>query len=189
MYGKTLINAQLCLLPAIQPGARILIAGGGTGWILEEITKRHPSGLSITYIDASIKMIALSKKCDTGNNRVTYITAAIEMAPLDAVYDIVLTPFLFDNFGDAGLHKLFAHIDKHIAADGLWLYSDFQNTKVLWQKAMLRAMYFFFRISCGIETDRLPDAAACFAAFGYERKEQHRYMDGFILSAIYGRTK
>ena len=62
VYGRSLVNAQLYLLDAIPAEAHVLIVGGGTGWVLEEITKRHPSGLSIDYIDAASKMVALAKK-------------------------------------------------------------------------------------------------------------------------------
>ena len=62
VYGRALKNAQLFLLKFIPPDSKILIAGGGTGWILEEITRLHPEGLNITYVEIAPKMMALSKK-------------------------------------------------------------------------------------------------------------------------------
>jgi hypothetical protein len=34
VYGRALINAQVYLLQYVPAGASVLIAGGGTGWIL-----------------------------------------------------------------------------------------------------------------------------------------------------------
>jgi hypothetical protein len=42
VYGKAIVNTQLYLLGYIQPNSNILIVGGGTGWILDEITRLHP---------------------------------------------------------------------------------------------------------------------------------------------------
>ena len=187
MYGRALVKAQQYVVRSIPSDARVLIVGGGTGWVLEEITKVHPSGLFITYIDSSARMIDLAKKRNVGENEVTFIAAQIETMATDDVYDVVLTPFLFDNFTDDNLRKIFSLIDKRLVKDGAWLYCDFQNTDVFWQKALLKAMYFFFRTSCGIEARQLPDAAALFAAFGYRAKEQKMFMNNFVTSAVYKR--
>ena len=185
VYGKALINAQVYLVKHIPAGAHILIVGGGTGWVLEEITKIHPSSLSITYIDASAKMTTLANTRRIGENKVTFITSPIESVILDNVFDVVLTPFLFDNFTDNSLRKIFSTIDNYTKPGAKWLHCDFQNTNVFWQKCLLKIMYFFFRISCGIEAARLPDTDACFAANGYEITKQNAFMKGFVMSTIY----
>ena len=59
VYGKALIDAQVYLLQYIQPNSTILIVGGGTGWILEEVARIHPTGLQITYVEAYAQMMAL----------------------------------------------------------------------------------------------------------------------------------
>lgn len=185
IFGKTLINTQLYLIKAIPPGSHILIAGGGTGWILEEIAKLHSSGLSITYADASAKMIALAQKRKYGDNKVTFIAAAVEAVNPDQLYDVVLTPFLFDNFTDHTLQKICEHIDAHLKSQGLWLYCDFQNTGVLWQRAVLNVMYVFFRSSCGIEATHLPDANAFFIKHQYKISAQKTFLKEFITAVIY----
>ncbi|MFI5196610.1 MAG: class I SAM-dependent methyltransferase [Chitinophagales bacterium] len=187
-YSKTLINAQLYLLNAIPAGAHVLIAGGGTGWVLEELTKIHPSGLTIDYIDASPKMISLAEKRNAGNNRVTFITAPIQdMQYTPNEYDVVLTPFLFDNFTDSTLQKIFPVIDKQLSREGIWLYCDFRDTGIWWQKVLLKIMYLFFRLCCGIEASQLPDVASCFSSYHYKITGQKMFRRGFIVAAIYKR--
>src|ERR1700744_542206 len=78
VYGKALIRSQIYLLKHIPKNSNILIAGGGTGWILEEIVKIHPSGLTITYVEVSANMMDLSKKRNVQSNKVTFIYEPVE---------------------------------------------------------------------------------------------------------------
>ena len=188
VYGSTLVKAQQFLLQAIPANSQILIVGGGTGWVLDEISKVHPSGLHITYIDASAKMIVLAKKRNVGSNKITFITSLVEDAPLAGRYDVILTPFLFDNFTEASMRRIFSLLDNHLAPNDIWLYSDFRDTSVFWQKAMLKIMYFFFRTACGIEASSLPATEACFEAHQYRIREQKAFLNGFIISTIYERN-
>ncbi|MBS1526144.1 MAG: methyltransferase domain-containing protein, partial [Bacteroidetes bacterium] len=93
VYGKALIRSQVYLLPFIPAHSKVLIAGGGTGWILEEITKIHPSGLEITYVEIAANMMKLSRKRNAGDNQVTFINDAVENISLEHDYDVVITPF------------------------------------------------------------------------------------------------
>ena len=110
VYGKALIEAQVWLLQYIPANSKVLIAGGGTGWILEEIANVHPAGLQITYIEVAPAMMAKSKKRDAGSNIVTYINEAIENVALPASFDVIITPFLFDNFTEYTLSGIFNSI-------------------------------------------------------------------------------
>jgi SAM-dependent methyltransferase len=78
VYFRAQLKAQTDQLLFIPANSRILITGGGTGWILEEISKVRPSGLNITYVEISEKMLALTKKRDIKENTITYIHAAAE---------------------------------------------------------------------------------------------------------------
>jgi len=185
VFGKTLFSAQVYLLNNIRPGNKILIAGGGTGKILEAITGIHHAGLKITYVDVSEKMIAASKKRDTGKNEVTFINAAIENIQLPDNFDIVITPFLLDNFTEENLQKIFSRIDQSLLPGGLWLNTDFQLTGKRWQKIMAGSMLIFFRIICAIEAEKLPDIQNCFSNNGYRIVEQKTFWGDFIITAAY----
>ncbi len=62
VYGKAIIKAQVSLLKFIPANSSVLIIGGGTGWVLEELAKIHQEGLTIIYVENSSKMIALAQK-------------------------------------------------------------------------------------------------------------------------------
>jgi ubiquinone/menaquinone biosynthesis C-methylase UbiE len=186
IYGKALIRAQVYLLNYIPAGAAsILIVGGGTGWILEEIAKLRPSGLRITYVEISAKMMAFSRKRNAGNNEVTYVNEAIENVNEQTQYDAVFTPFLFDNFTAQTLQKVFNHIHNRLRSDGVWLNTDFRPTGRWWQSFLLRSMILFFRIICRIEATKLPDIEKCFEQHSYRIINQKSFFGEFILSTAY----
>ena len=185
VYGRALINAQVYLLQFIKPGSTILIVGGGTGWILDEITKLHPSGIQITYAEVAVNMITLSKKRNTGNNDVIFINDAIENISLTADFDTVITPFLFDNFTDQTLQTVFTHIHCSLKPGGLWLNADFQLSGKWWQVFLLKAMFLFFRIICGIEASRLPAIEDQFEQHGYHTSAAQTFFGDFIISKAY----
>jgi ubiquinone/menaquinone biosynthesis C-methylase UbiE len=185
IYGRALIWSQVYLLPSIPAGATILIAGGGTGWILEEIAKIHPSGLKITYAEISAKMMALSQKRNTGDNEVIYINLPVENVQMPDQFDVVITPFLFDNFTEQTLQKVFSKIHQSLKPTGIWLNTDFRLTGKWWQKLLLRSMIVFFRIICRIESTKLPEMEKCFEQQAYAVINQKSFFGEFILSSAY----
>jgi ubiquinone/menaquinone biosynthesis C-methylase UbiE len=189
IYGKALIRSQVYLLSCISAGASILIAGGGTGWILEEIAKIHPSGLKITYAEISAKMMVRSRKRNAGNNEVTFINLPVEDVQMPDRFDVVITPFLFDNFTEQTLQKVFGHIHQSLKSGGIWLNTDFRLTGKWWQKFLLRSMILFFRIICRIESTKLPDIEKCFEQKGYAVINQETFFGEFILSSVYQKTQ
>ena len=185
VYGKALVNAQVYLLNHIPANSKLLIVGGGTGWILEELTYIQPSGLDITYVEIAPNMMALSRKRNTGNNKVIFINEAIEKVNLPADLDVVLTPFLLDNFTQQNLEIIFTSINALIKPDGLWLNASFQLKGKWWQKVMLKTMFIFFKLTCGIEASQLPGITEAFETNGYKLIEQKNFFGEFIGTRIY----
>ncbi len=97
-YGHAEIHAQVELLEYVRAGDRLLIVGGGTGWILEKIAVKFPSGLEITYIEGSSRMMELSKRRSCGENQVEFVLSVIEDWKGGKEYDCIVTGLFFDNF-------------------------------------------------------------------------------------------
>jgi ubiquinone/menaquinone biosynthesis C-methylase UbiE len=185
IYGDSLVRAQVYLLPFIPAQSNILIVGGGTGWILEEIARRQSSGLKITYVEVAAQMMKLSRKRNTGNNEVRFVNEPIENVPLHQEFDVIITPFLFDNFTEENLQKIFAHIHTSLKPGGLWLNTDFRPTGKWWQMILLKSMILFFRIICRIEAKKLPDIENCFKNNNYKIIQQKSFFGDFIQSTAY----
>ncbi len=185
VYGKALVNAQVYLLKHIPENAKVLIVGGGTGWILEELVRIRPSGLQITYVEIAPNMMALSKKRNIGNNQVTFINDAIENIDLIADFDIVLTPFLLDNFTNENLIKVFNRITILLKPDALWLNTSFQLTDKWWQPVMLQSMFILFKVICNIEASKLPAIDKCFEEKHFKLVKQQCFFGEFIGARVY----
>jgi SAM-dependent methyltransferase len=185
VFGQAQVKAQEYFINQVQPNSHILIIGGGTGQILESLTKLHPSGLHITYVEISAKMMALSRKRNTGQNEVTYITKNIEQVTFIQQFDVVITAFLFDNFSDESLAAVFPIVNTQVKLGGLWLNTDFQLTGPLWQKVMLKSMYIFFRLMGAVKVTCLPDTKRMFRVHGYHLLDKKTFYGNFILTAVY----
>lgn len=189
VFGDSIYQAHLFLLKAIPAEANILIVGGGTGWILEEISKIHKQGLKITYVEISEKMIDKSRKRNAGENHVKFICSPIQEAALEESYNVIITPFLFDNFSDETLKLVFNKVNQHLLSTGHWLFTDFQSQEENFSsKVLLRLMYLFFGFFCKLETSRLPDSTTLFYQNGYTAVDHQEFYNGFICSFIYQKT-
>lgn len=184
VFGAAQVDAQAYLLTAIPRGARLLIIGGGTGRILEDLARQYNS-LSITYIDASAKMIAQSRLRNMGGNTVELICGDVAEVLPQKNFDVIFTPFLFDNFTQQQAEQVGSMVYDRVCEGGLWLYCDFRKTEVWWQSILLRTMYLFFRAVCGIRATRLPDVSAVFTAERYSEAGRAYFCKGFIESVIY----
>ncbi|SEI72414.1 Methyltransferase domain-containing protein [Dyadobacter sp. SG02] len=191
IFGKAIISAQQALLPLLTPPARVLVVGGGTGWILEEMAKICPSGLTIDYVEISSNMLELARKRDFKDNQVRFIHTGIEDYTAPAAYDVIMTPFLFDNFSPARAQVVFQKLDSILINGALWLFTDFhidKNINRLWQKTLLRSMYVFFQNISHVEADQLPDMTRHFDNHDYHLTSETFRFSRFIRSAAYRKS-
>ncbi len=187
VFFKAQVKAQKKQLAYIPPAASILIVGGGTGWILEEITKLHDSGLDITYLEISENMLALARKRKYGANKITFIHEAVENYRFSKNFDVVHTAFLFDNFKEERAANIFNMLLSHLKPAGFWLYSDFkvEPQGSGWKKALLQVMYLFFAQIAQVEARKLPGMEAMFQGSGCRIIARNLHYSGFIESIIF----
>ncbi|QDW26607.1 methyltransferase domain-containing protein [Pedobacter sp. KBS0701] len=188
VFFKSQVNAQVNQLQYIPKDSSVLIVGGGTGSILEEITKIYPNGLKIVYVEISAKMIALSQKRDFKNNQVEFVNLGIEDFSTDTVFDVVLTPFLFDNFAEQRAAKVFNLLNASLKKDGLWFLVDFslnKNNGNWWKWLLLKSMYSFFKLLGIVEANHLIDMNPYFLNADYQVLELRLYYGNFIKAVIF----
>jgi ubiquinone/menaquinone biosynthesis C-methylase UbiE len=192
VFFKSQVNAQINQLQYIPKNSRVLIVGGGTGWILEELARVHTSGLKIVYVEISAKMIALSQKRNFGHNEVTFVNLGIEDFKIDTVFDVILTPFLFDNFAEQRAAKVFEQLNTYLKNDGLWFLVDFSLNKTngnWWKWLILKSMYSFFKLLGIVEANKLVDMNPYFLKSHYQITEERLYYGGFIKATIFKKIK
>ncbi len=185
VFGDIIMKSQVCLCKHIAPNSKILIVGGGSGLLLEEITKIHYSGLCITYIDSSSKMIDKARKRNIGKNNITFLNLAIESYLSNISFDIIITPYFLDNFNETSFREIWNILHNYLKKEGLWLNTDFNIPTKRKHHFLLKVMLLFFRITCGVETKKLPDIKKHFNKYYYDLIEEHNFVDNFISSVVY----
>ncbi len=191
IFGNAIKNIQTALLPHIPPNAKILVVGGGTGWILDEIHKVHSSGLEITYVEISSKMLNLAKKRRKADNVVHFVNKPIENYKEATQYDIIFTAFLFDNFGPNKIESNFLLLHNYLKSGGLWLFADFHIGKTgsqYWQKTMLKCMLTFFRILCNVEAKSLIWVVPTFDKNTYKLLNTYSQLRQFMIAFVYQKS-
>jgi len=184
VFGKSISESQKYFLNKIEDDSKILILGGGTGWLLEELSKVKPN-CEMWYIDASAKMISLSKNKINPKQPVHFIHGTEQDIPLSIKYDVVITNFYLDLFVDQQLEVIMVKIRSSLKAGANWIVTDFVNNGKWGQEIMLKIMYWFFRIICNIESRKLPNWSKPIERIGAKEIESGFFYSGFIKTTLY----
>lgn len=184
VYGKSIVTAQKYFLKYIPEGAHVLIVGGGTGWIIEELFAVNKT-CSVVYIEASQKMLqkARNRMDSNDQSRIQFILQS-EM-PSEGSYDVIITNFFMDVFPSAKLIYIIQQLKDRVVDNGRWIVTDFIDDGKRWQRILLKLMYTFFRNVSKIEAATLPPWQRLLADAGMQRNEAKRFYAGFIETAIY----
>lgn len=190
VFGHTIRTSQLTHLGEIASAKRILILGGGTGWLLLEVLKANANG-NITYIEASEQMLSRSRthcsRYDKG--RVEYIHGTEELLTANDRFDAVIANFYFDLFKDESLHRVARKINLASADGALLLATDFREPRTAGQRILLRTMYAFFKLVANIEASRLPEWVRFIGDCGFTETKTTWFYNGFIASVIFKKNE
>ena len=184
VFGNAIVVSQTVFLEQIGEGSKILILGGGTGWLLNKIDERD-SSCEVWYVELSERMIERACKRKM-NCKIHFIQGTEELIPVDKKFDVVITNFYLDLFSNDRVKRVIDRINHHTHASTLWIITDFKNT-IWWQRCMLRCMYTFFRIVCKIEASQLPDWPGYLGHNGWREDSTRQWYNGFIESSIWNR--
>ncbi len=183
IFGNSIKKSQVHFLNRIPDSAKVLIVGGGTGWILEELGSIKEN-LSIDYVDSSNKMMELSKSRNAGGNHVNFIKGSYHQIQSGS-YDTIITNFFLDVFDEVELASAIEHFTKLLSDKGIWICTDFQKTGRLYHKVLLWSMHRFFNMLANLQAKKLADFRKLLLNQGLQENERKEYFNGLIYSAIY----
>lgn len=184
VYGKSVKMAQLHFLNEIPEQGNVLILGGGTGWFLVEFLRVRPL-CKVWYVEASRKMLWLSKKKTFAPQSITFIQGTEASISKEMKFDVIITNFYLDLFEPASLKGIIQKIKPLLAKNGLWLISDFADQGKIWQRFLLKLMYTFFQQVCKIEASSLPPWHQCLHKGNLISIRSKLFYKGFIQSSAY----
>ncbi len=183
VFGNDLRKAQRTFLHRLPTHGHVLIMGGGAGWILKEVLERCPD-LRVDYVEASEKMISLARHKVPDCYNVSFIHGTEESIPMRQ-YDCIITNFFLDVFAEKSLLGVMCLLKERLAADGLWLCTDFRVTNRMSHKFLIWLMHRFFRMFASLESKALLDFRPFFVQVHMELEEETEYRNGLIFSAVY----
>jgi tRNA (cmo5U34)-methyltransferase len=195
VFGGALEQAQLALLPFVPDKARVLLIGGGSGKLLEQLLGTGKK-LQILYLEASPNM--LRKAQQRAQAKIKSINSAevdFRLGTEDALlpqeqFDVVLTPFLLDLFPAPRLRHLMQRLHAALVPGGWWLFADFWpvvSPPPLRQRLLLRGMYVFFGLLSKVKARRLPDFGAQFRALYLQEEYAKAFYAGMVQAKVYRR--
>jgi tRNA (cmo5U34)-methyltransferase len=182
LLGKSIQQMQLQFLNLLISKNKLLILGGGTGWILPAIDRIN-SNIQIDYVDLSTGMIKKAKERGTDPTRIRFIEGTERDIP-NADYDCVITNFYLDLFTDSELKGIVIHIKNCMHPNSYWFVTEFV-TSSSWSKVKLKCMYIFFWLTTGLKTTQLPDWNQVMCSTGAKILHEKSSKRGFIKSVIY----
>ena len=188
IFGRSIRISQCAFINEIDDEANILILGGGTGWILNEIFEKKPK-VRITFVDNSSAMIDKAKSTVKKQwiDNVNFIQGTYHSMILRKKYNVIFTAFFLDMFPQDELEKLMHDISNLHEEKGVWLFTDFKITNNVFQQLLLKVMYLFFVLTCKIEAKGLSDFEAAFHKNQYRLKTSKLFFRGMIESKVYYR--
>ncbi len=180
VFGKSIRKSQTIYFDQIPTNARVLVIGGGTGWWLEQLQKNNPHG-KICFIEASSEMLKRARKKSLKN--VVFIHGTEESVP-PIQFDVVITHFFFDMFDDEGMNRLVKAISASLSISGIWLVTDFVNTRC-WHQFLLFLMYRFFWMLGAMRLNTLVDWNNSLVSQKFRCLQETHFYGGFMRSAVY----
>jgi tRNA (cmo5U34)-methyltransferase len=180
VFGKSVVLAQVVHFSLIPPNPTVLILGGGTGWLLEELLGQKPQS-RIWYLEASVKMMALAKKRVSPDAHVHFIHGDLNSVPHDIQYDVVIANFFLDQFSENDAKNILAGIKAILIPEGLFLIADFQTDR-LWKRIFAKAMYWSFAMIGATHVYTMPPWVSLCSQSGFRPVRDVTFYGSFIRS-------
>ncbi|MFL5729548.1 MAG: class I SAM-dependent methyltransferase [Cytophagaceae bacterium] len=194
VFGDSIHRSQMQFLNTIPENSKVLIIGGGSGRFLKDLLLKFQVR-NVLYVEHSAEMIRLSKKAIVniqGSSAVQFRHGTEEDLKADEVFDVVITPFIFNLFERKQLSAFAGKLNLHLKQGGIWLFSDFKISEnrfhKVWQKLLLKTMYIFFKYIAGLKNSRLEKFDDAFNEMGLVKMEDRFFYAGMIYSAWYRKS-
>jgi ubiquinone/menaquinone biosynthesis C-methylase UbiE len=188
-FAGELQRRRVAFLPHVADARRILVLGDGDGRFLVRLAGQNRMA-SIDAVDLSARMLALARS--RAGDRVTYHQADALTMPLPEVrYDLIVSHFFLDCFDEAGAESLVARVARAASCDARWLISEFRQPArglaAVWARVWLRGLYFFFRMTTGLKTNRLVDHRPLLERYGFRIIQEEPAWFGLLASELWRR--
>ncbi|QKG56845.1 methyltransferase [Hymenobacter sp. BRD128] len=173
VFGGALRRAQRATLAAglpAGPAPRVLVLGGGAGWVLGEIWRQRPQA-QVLYLEVSAAMLARTRARLRRHPAPPGATVELRQGTEASLrpgeqFEVIVTFFVLDCFTEVALPGALARLQAARCPGAPWLVTDFRPARRGWRHWLLRAMYWFFGFTVGLRVQQLPPWPTELAALG-----------------------
>ena len=192
VFGQAQRRAQLVALqaglPLAGPAPRVLVLGGGSGWVLLELLRQCPTA-RVLYLETSATMLALAqqrlrREAPALGAQVAFRQGSEQNLEPAEQFEAIITFFVLDCFTLAEFPAALARLQAARRPGAPWLVADFWPSQRWWQQGMLRVMYLFFNLTVGLRARQLPPWPTALTELGLLNRYQSTHYKGFILSLV-----
>jgi tRNA (cmo5U34)-methyltransferase len=193
VFGPALRNAQRTALAGLPAGSPVvLILGGGTGWVLTEVLRRRPAA-TVLYVEASPRMLAqaearLRRDHPAAAHQVTFRHGTQHALQPSERFDAIITFFVLDCIALPELEGALERLRAAQQPGAPWLLADFRPAQRGWRKLLLTAMYFFFRLTTGLQARELPDLRAALLRLGLRPATSRLFFGNAVEAVIFAES-
>lgn len=183
--GRALERTRCHHLPALATAQNALIFGDGDGRFTARLLARYPH-LRAHAVDTSARMLALLRARTPSPNLRTTRADALALQVQSA--DLVVTHFFLDCLTQAQAETL---ILRHAPAARLWLTSEFHvppGPLRYVARALIRILYFAFRILTGLRITHIPDYQTPLLRAGFT-PTPHCFLAGLLVTTLWRRIQ
>jgi ubiquinone/menaquinone biosynthesis C-methylase UbiE len=173
-FGGGLRRRREAFLFELGNPRHVLVLGDGDGRFLQVVCALYPQA-HVDAVDSSSRMIELARR-RVGDRVTFHCLDAREFS--GGEYDLAAAHFFFDCFETEELSKMLERVRTRT-----WLVSEFRKTR--WSGPILRALYFFFRLTTGLRVTSLPDHRAILAGLGFRPERNETSLAGLLASELW----
>lgn len=191
--GRALERRRFEFLPAMTDARRVLVLGEGDGRFLAALLGVNDRA-RIDVVDNSGKMLALAeRRARADGNRVCFHRADARswVPPVNAHYDLIVTHFFLDCFGDDDLGPMVRRFAEAASRTCRWVVSEFHQPEQgfpAWRARLwIGALYRLFGWATGLSMRRIPDYGRPLTENGFRRKKLIVRELGLLVSELWER--
>ena len=193
--GRSLERRRLEFLATLRNCRRVLILGEGDGRFLSKFLEINPTA-QVDCVDSSEKMLAVTrtriatsaKAVRAGLERITFHHADANtwLPATGRGYDLVVSHFFLDCFGDDELVALVGKFAGVTAPKAQWVVSEFHQPDSGWKawraKLWIGGLYRLFGWTTGLRVRRLPMYRSILEQAGFGLVEEVTANAGLLVS-------
>lgn len=177
VFGNSIDESTNHYLDQIKSDDTVLIVGGGTGKLLENL----PHCKKVVFIEKSSRMLDRAKGRD-----IQIPTKFVHGDFLDqelSGFGVVICPFFLDCFNHENLKRVVSKIGNALSPDGKLIVTDFQKGT---NDLLLVAMHLFFTVFANLESRKLKDIHSELLNHSFRPLREAFFYKNMIFSRVYG---